>query len=281
MNASATSNAIDVIAHGQRDNFSPVAPALTRSSSKARISILDKPTIDGGLGNDKILITDGGTALGDGDFASIHSVETLALNAPITIELKTAAAAAGITTVDATALTAGQAVAMQGSATETVLLNAGNLSASQYTGNLKVTATGSGANTITTGSGNDTITGGAGGDTLTGGAGNDTFVFKAITDSQPGAGHFDTITDFTHNSDHFDFSAISGLNSNNQSISFNSLISTPTTIAPHTIDIVTSGGNTIVYANASGSTQNIASADMEIHLTSITTLSQNDFILHA
>ena len=35
------------------------------------------------------------------------------------------------------------------------------------------------------------IDAGNGGNTLTGTAGSDTFVFKAITDSQPGAGNFD------------------------------------------------------------------------------------------
>ena len=75
--------------------------------------------------------------------------------------------------------------------------------------------------------GNNTITGGGGGDTLTGGGGNDTFVFKAITDSQPGAGNVDTVTDFTHNSDHFDFAAISGLNTAVQGVTFNSLTTAP------------------------------------------------------
>ncbi|MEJ2377248.1 MAG: hypothetical protein P8Y71_18190 [Pseudolabrys sp.] len=136
------------------------------------------------------------------------------------------------------------------------------------------------ADTLIGGSHNDTITGGGGGDTLTGGGGNDTFVFKAITDSQPGADHYDTITDFAHSSDHIDLSAILGLNSNNQAVEFQSLTSMPTSIAAHTIDIVTINGNTIVCANASDVTQSIDHADMEIHLNNVTNVQSNDFILH-
>jgi len=42
------------------------------------------------------------------------------------------------------------------------------------------------------------------------------------------------------------------------------------TIAAHTIDIVTRGSNTAVYANSIGATQNVASADMEIHMMGAT-----------
>ena len=66
------------------------------------------------------------------------------------------------------------------------------------------------ADTLVGSSQNDTFIGGGGGDTMTGGGGGDTFVFKALADSQSGVGHFDTITDFTHNSDHIDLSAIVG-----------------------------------------------------------------------
>jgi len=50
------------------------------------------------------------------------------------------------------------------------------------------------------------------------------------------------------------------------------------TIAAHTIDIVTRGGNTAVYANSIGATQNVASADMEVHLASVTHVTSSDFI---
>ncbi len=74
-------------------------------------------------------------------------------------------------------------------------------------------------------------------------------VYNAITDSQPGTGNYDTVTNFTTNVDHINFAAISGLNSNNQAVNCLSLTSTPNAIAAHTIDIVTSAGNTIIYAN--------------------------------
>ena len=138
------------------------------------------------------------------------------------------------------------------------------------------------ADTLIGGSnGNNTITGGGGGDTLTGNGANDTFVYKFTTDSQPGAGHFDTITNFTHTSDHFDFSAISGLNSTVQGVTFNSLTAAPDSLAAHTIDIVTSGGNTVIYANASGATETLAHVDMEIHVNNATNVHSTDFILHA
>ena len=119
-----------------------------------------------------------------------------------------------------------------------------------------------------------------GGDTLMGGGGSDTFVFKAVTDSQPSAGQFDTVTDFTAGLDHIDLAAINGLNSNNQAVMFQSLTSIPSTIAAHTIDIVTMNGNTAIYANASAATQSIGGVDMEIHLNNVTNVQSTDFILH-
>jgi Ca2+-binding RTX toxin-like protein len=143
---------------------------------------------------------------------------------------------------------------------------------------------GSGNDIIIGNGGNDVIKGGGGGDSLTGGAGNDTFVYTSIGDSQPGAGKFDTITDFTHNADKFDFSAISGLNSTVQNVAINFIAnSTPTSIAAHTIDVVTIGQNTIIYANASSLAETINNSheDMQINLTGVTSLSASDFLLHA
>ena len=138
----------------------------------------------------------------------------------------------------------------------------------------------SGGSTINGNGGNDILFGGTGADTLTGGAGSDTFVYNFTSDLQPGAGHFDTINDFTHNSDHLDFAAIGGLNSNVQAVTVTSLVSTPANIAAHTIDIVTTGGNTFIYANSTGAPEAIASASMEIHLPSVTGVTSADFILH-
>ncbi|TWB88471.1 putative secreted protein (type I secretion substrate), partial [Bradyrhizobium macuxiense] len=129
--------------------------------------------------------------------------------------------------------------------------------------------------------GADTIKGGAGADQLTGGAGNDIFVYAATSDSTV-ASH-DTITDFTHNADKFDFSAIAGLNSLNQNVSINIINgSAPVNLAAHTIDVVISGGNAVMYANASGASESISAGgeDMQINLLGISSLTVNDFILH-
>jgi hypothetical protein len=74
---------------------------------------------------------------------------------------------------------------------------------------------------------------------------------------------------------------LSGLNSNTQPVAINLLTSTPGNIAGHTIDVVTIGGNTVVYANASGSSESISThhQDMQINLTGVSP-NLTDFILH-
>ena len=66
---------------------------------------------------------------------------------------------------------------------------------------------GAGNDTLTGNGGDDFLIGGAGHDTLSGGAGADSFAFLANGDSTTGAGR-DSITDFTHGSDHIDLSAL-------------------------------------------------------------------------
>ncbi len=137
------------------------------------------------------------------------------------------------------------------------------------------------ANQITfSGSANFTVTGGGGADKLAGGSGHNTYVYGAKTNSTPSGA--DTISNFHVASDKIDFSAISGLNSNTQPVAINFLTSTPSNIAGHTIDVVTSGGNTVVYANASGSSESISAhhEDMQINLTGVTSPNLSDFILH-
>ena len=55
--------------------------------------------------------------------------------------------------------------------------------------------------------------------------------------------------------------------------------STPSTIAMHTIEIVASGGSTIIYANASAAAENTSAADMEIHLIGVSNATVSD-VLH-
>ena len=130
---------------------------------------------------------------------------------------------------------------------------------------------------------NDTISGGLGADVLIGGGGSDTFVYRTAADSQPGAGAFDTITDFVSGTDRLDFSAISGISS------IQGPVSAGTTINAHSIAWVVSNGQIIdIYANISNNgTMETAGGtgshtpDMQIHLTNVTTLQVNsDFILH-
>lgn len=159
-------------------------------------------------------------------------------------------------------------------------LSSGNsisTSGTNWGGNDTITG-GAGNDDLEAGAGNDVITGGAGSDTLSGGSGNDTFVFKAATDSSPGVANYDTITDFVHGADHIDFSAIAGLNDQAQTVNFITGTTAPTNLAAHTIDIVTSGANTFIYANSTGAT---AVAELEIHLNNVTGVTQSDFILHA
>ncbi len=87
---------------------------------------------------------------------------------------------------------------------------------------------------------------------------------------------------FNARQDKIDFSAISGLNSNAQHVTINFLTSTPNNIAGHTIDVVTSRGSTMVYANATGSSESISAnhEDMQINLTGVAALNSSDFILH-
>ncbi|WP_186467467.1 Ig-like domain-containing protein, partial [Bradyrhizobium stylosanthis] len=130
------------------------------------------------------------------------------------------------------------------------------------------------ADVIIGGAGGDRIVGAGQGDTLTGGPGSDTFVYNATSDSKPGAGNFDTILGFSHGSDKIDFSAITGLTA------VASATSAPAQIAAHTIEIVTSGGNTIIYANATNLAQNLSAVDMEIHLTGVANLTASDILHH-
>ena len=142
----------------------------------------------------------------------------------------------------------------------------------------------SGDDAITGTSGNDLIAGAAGSDKLSGGSGNDVFAYAATGDSKPAKAAFDTIADFVHGSDKLDFSAIAGLNSNNQSIAINIINNgpTPQSIAAHTIDVVITGNNAIIYANAGNNSQTISNGheDMQINLTGVTIMSASDFILH-
>ena len=116
---------------------------------------------------------------------------------------------------------------------------------------------GRGNDTINGGGNNDQIVGGMGADDLRGGNGEDDFIFEFVSDSFAGAGNRDIIRDFQVGEDDIDLSAIGGLNFSDD------------------IDLNVSGGNTVVAIDVNGD----GSADMEIFVTGVTNLGENDFIL--
>ena len=127
-------------------------------------------------------------------------------------------------------------------------------------------------NTFT--AGDDTIYATAGG-VLTGGGGNDTFVFKSTTDLPPGDGHPDTITDFTHNSDHIDLSEILGL------ANIQGQVAAVNTVEANGVSwfVDNAHNETIVYVNTSTTANHV---DMEIHLTGTNiNLTGSDILHHA
>ena len=128
-------------------------------------------------------------------------------------------------------------------------------------------------NTQTGTAGDDTIVAAAG-NTLTGAAGNDTFVFKSVADSLPGAGNFNTITDFTPNSDHIDLTAIAGANA------VQGAVNGANTVDAHSISwfVDNEQNQTIVYVNTTDTANHV---DMEIHLTGTNiNLSGSDILHH-
>jgi VCBS repeat-containing protein len=132
----------------------------------------------------------------------------------------------------------------------------------------------SGAVTMNGNGGDDILIGNTGAQLMNGNAGNDTFVFRAIADSQPGAGNFDTIGDFTHNGDHLDLTAIAGANI------VQGLVNSQNTVDAHSISWFVDNvqNQTIVYVNTTGTSNHV---DMEIHLTGTNiSLSGSDILHH-
>jgi hypothetical protein len=221
-------------------------------------------------------------------------------------------------TIDGSALADNTLLSLAGSAAEVLNNSIGDVSASGLSGSLTVNianansqsydhsvsiVTGSGTTKVSDNSSADTVnvtvTGadtvmlsgsasfvvksgtGANQITGTGGTGRDTFVYSATTNSTPAA--HDTISAFSTASDQLNFAAIAGLNNSIESVAVNFLTSTPTSIAAHSIDVISSGGNTILYANASSATESISRnrEDMQINLSGVTLSSANisNFIL--
>jgi hypothetical protein len=133
-------------------------------------------------------------------------------------------------------------------------------------------ATNSAGSVIVGSSSNDTLVA-APGSIMAGGAGNDTFVFKSVTDSQPGAGHFDTITDFTHNSDHIDLTSIAG------AANLQGQVAEASMVAANSISwfVDNTHNETVLYVNTTATANHV---DMEIHLAGTNINLTGSDILH-
>lgn len=196
--------------------------------------------INGGDGADSLTFTDAAT-VSAGDLANITNVETITFgDFTSTLVMGTASEAAGIVTVDASAMGSGNtlgitdtgAVASDATVTggagndsvvldsatgdlnlvgnggdDTLTTNSGTDSVDGGAGNDTI-VTGAANDTIDGGAGTDDITGGAGVDSLTGGADADDFIFTAATESTSTA--VDVITDFSANGDTIDFDTTTG-----------------------------------------------------------------------
>jgi Ca2+-binding RTX toxin-like protein len=127
--------------------------------------------------------------------------------------------------------------------------------------------------------GNDKITGGGGADVLTGGNGKDTFIYNAATNSPP-ASH-DTITDFTHGQDKFDFTNIVGIDTFQGNLNGSGNL----TLNAHSVAYIEVSGNTVVLINTTNAAEivtssNVSAANMEIDLVGINLHLTNADFLH-
>ena len=103
------------------------------------------------------------------------------------------------------------------------------------------------------------IEGGQGADRMTGGSGANTYLYGATSDSTAAA--MDIVTNFHAAVDMLDFT---GLGTKFASIA--ALAASATTIAGGAIGWQVAGGNTFVYVNTSGNSQNLGSAAMKVEL---------------
>jgi VCBS repeat-containing protein len=111
------------------------------------------------------------------------------------------------------------------------------------------------------------------GNTLTGVGENDTFVFKAVSDSLPGAGHFDTITNFVHSADHIDLTSIAG------AANVQGQVAEASMVAANSISwfVDNTHNETVLYVNTTATANHV---DMEIHLAGTNINLTGSDILH-
>jgi hypothetical protein len=140
-----------------------------------------------------------------------------------------------------------------------------------------------GSDTFIGGAGNNTFIGGGGGDLMKAGSGLDTFVYQAVTDSQPGSGHFDVIQNFVPGQDKIDFTNIAGINIPASGPIANISGAGSHTLNAHSVAYLETGGNTLLLVNTTGASEtvtasNVSAANMEIELTGVNLhLTNSDF----
>jgi beta-glucanase (GH16 family) len=292
--ATATDAAGNVSAMSQ-----PIDPTIgsnTYPTNNTSLTITDtNDTVILSGNNDTVNLTGGNDAIqlsGSNDQLKItgsgNSVNVTGLNDSVSATGTVTVTFSGSGTVAATigsGSTLNLADNLTGSGNDTLALtgNGGTVNLNQlahFSGFSGVSLSGSN-DTLTLTNANLTVTRLSGsGDTIKLGTGIDAIAYSNVNQSTHSSP--DTIIGFNIRQDKIDFSAVSGLNSNIQHVTINHLTSTPNNVAGHTIDVVTSRGSTVVYANATGSNESISAnhEDMQINLTGVSAPNSSDFILH-
>jgi len=114
--------------------------------------------------------------------------------------------------------------------------------------------------------------GGLGADTVTGGSGGNSYIYGSTSESVPGNGKFDTITNFAFTFDSIDLRGIGA------ALTYFGQEPTGAKIPAQSIAWQQSGGDTLVYVNTSGIMEATNKADMEIALHGTLPLTTNNFL---
>jgi probable HAF family extracellular repeat protein len=248
-NAGTASNTLSIT----EDTLAPVPVITSEVLSKSGAVILTGTT---GEANDTISVFDGTTLLGTTTTASDG-----------TWSFTTGKASNAVHTYTATAT---DFVGNVGHSVNEAILGSSKTD----------TLVGTSDNDIIIGNGgNDRITGGGGADVLTGGNGKVTFIYNAAADSTP-ASH-DTITDFMHGHDKFDFTNIAGIDTFQGNLTGSGNL----TLNAHSVAYIEVTGNTVVLINTTNEAEvvtssNVSAANVEIDLVGINLHLTNTDFLH-
>jgi Ca2+-binding RTX toxin-like protein len=194
-----------------------------------------------------------GTTGEAGDTVSIYDGNTLIGSTTTGSDGAFAFTATGSSAVShVVSATATSAAGLQGHSTGTLVFGS--------TGNEALTGT-SGNDLISADAGNHRISGGAGADILTGGSGNATFTYKSASESTFAAS--DTVTDFRHGADKFDFTSIVGINAVQGVPDFQGNIGGTGVVAlqAHSVAFMEIGGQTEVLVNTTGAAEAVSARD--------------------